>query len=143
MTHHSDIPAGRLPSRRNILTGAGVLAAIGAAGAMTSASALTREPIPSTTPYADRYVGVSKGQFVLNGRNIRFGGANNYYLHQKSHYAIDALLSDAAAMGLSVIRAWAFADGISPCMQRCSHAPTFTTKLRSIPWITLCGKPAS
>lgn len=114
MKHHSETPTHRLPARRHILTGAGVLGAIGATSVMGSASALTRQPIPATAPKADHYVGVSKGQFVLNGRTLRFGGANNYYLHQKSHYAIDALLNDAAAMGLSVIRAWAFADGISP-----------------------------
>ncbi|WP_392675159.1 cellulase family glycosylhydrolase [Streptomyces sp. LN785] len=49
--------------------------------------------------------------FRLNGRPFRFGGTNCYYLHQQSHYMIDSVLGDAAAMGLPVVRAWAFADG--------------------------------
>lgn len=49
--------------------------------------------------------------FMVGGKVFRFGGTNCYYLHQSSHYMIDAVLNDAAAMGLSVVRAEAFADG--------------------------------
>ncbi|MFI8081755.1 cellulase family glycosylhydrolase [Kitasatospora sp. NPDC086009] len=57
------------------------------------------------------FVTARNGELRLNGRKFRFGGTNCYYLHQQSHYMIDAVLNDAAAMGLTVIRAWAFADG--------------------------------
>ncbi|RKE17819.1 cellulase family glycosylhydrolase [Streptomyces sp. TLI_171] len=66
-------------------------------------------------PRADRgkrsFVTAGGGQLRLDGRKFRFGGTNCYYLHQQSPYMIDAVLNDAAAMGLTVIRAWAFADG--------------------------------
>ncbi len=57
------------------------------------------------------FVGVKNGAFTVAGKTFRFGGTNTYYLHQVSHYMIDAALNDAAAMSLSVVRAWAFADG--------------------------------
>ncbi|MFE1357316.1 hypothetical protein ACFW6T_35675, partial [Kitasatospora phosalacinea] len=57
------------------------------------------------------FVTARGGELRLDGRAFRFGGTNCYYLHQQSHYMIDAVLNDAAAMGLTVIRAWAFADG--------------------------------
>jgi mannan endo-1,4-beta-mannosidase len=57
------------------------------------------------------FVTARGGELRLDGRTFRFGGTNCYYLHQQSHYMIDAVLNDAAAMGLTVVRAWAFADG--------------------------------
>ncbi|MBR7836436.1 cellulase family glycosylhydrolase, partial [Actinospica durhamensis] len=61
---------------------------------------------------ADRpFVGVAHGRFAVGGKTFRFGGTNCYYLHQQSHYMIDAALDDIAAAGFSVVRAWAFADG--------------------------------
>ncbi len=51
--------------------------------------------------------------FRIGRASFRFGGTNCYYLHQQSHYMIDNALDDAAAMGLPVVRAWAFADGES------------------------------
>ena len=57
------------------------------------------------------FVTARNGQFYLAGSPWRFGGTNTYYLHQQSHYMIDSALNDAAAMSLTVVRAWAFADG--------------------------------
>ncbi len=57
------------------------------------------------------FVTVHGGAFSVDGTAFRFGGTNCYYLHQQSHYMIDAVLDDAAAMSLRVLRAWAFADG--------------------------------
>jgi len=58
------------------------------------------------------FVRVRDGAFQLGGAPFRFGGTNCYYLHQQSHYMIDAVLDDAANMSLKVLRAWAFADGV-------------------------------
>ena len=57
------------------------------------------------------FVTVRGGKFSVDGKPLRFGGTNTYYLHQQSHYMIDSALNDAAAMSLTVVRAWAFADG--------------------------------
>ena len=57
------------------------------------------------------FVTTRGGELRLDGKPFRFAGTNCYYLHQQSHYMIDAVLNDAAAMGLAVVRAWAFADG--------------------------------
>src|SRR5689334_17322054 len=103
------------PIRRSGLTRRGVLAAgaAGAAGAGLTA-ALTAGPA-AAAPGSGRdrgdFVTVHKGAFSLRGKPFRFGGTNCYYLHQASHYMIDSVLNDAAAMGLTAMRAWAFADG--------------------------------
>jgi mannan endo-1,4-beta-mannosidase len=44
--------------------------------------------------------------FDLGGQPFRFGGTNNYYLHYKSQAMVDDVFADAAAMNLTVIRAW-------------------------------------
>lgn len=90
--------------RRRLLLGAAV-----AAGAVV----LTAPQAPAA-PAARRHKGFVRtdgDRFVVDGSPFRFGGTNCYYLHQQSHYMIDSVLDDAAAMGLPVIRAWAFADG--------------------------------
>lgn len=108
-------------SRRGVLAGAagGVAAlGIGLTGA-TARAATGPTPTPSTNaatssafPGRPRtFVAVRGGFFTLDNRPFRFAGTNTYYLHQQSHYMIDAALNDAKAMGLSVVRAWAFADG--------------------------------
>jgi mannan endo-1,4-beta-mannosidase len=50
---------------------------------------------------------------LLNGEPFRFAGTNNYYMHYKSNEMIDAVLDDAAEMGLNAIRVWGFMEGIS------------------------------
>ncbi|MET7451426.1 cellulase family glycosylhydrolase [Streptomyces sp. NPDC005574] len=85
-------------------------AAVGAGSALLLPSGSARAAGASHRPRGD-YVTVRKGEFVHAGSRFRFGGTNCYYLHQRSHYMIDSALDDAAAMGLSVVRAWAFADG--------------------------------
>src|ERR1700761_5692338 len=98
------------PSRRTVLarTVAGTVA--GAAGVSLglgkTAPALAADP-----GHRGEFVTTHKGQFQIAGKPFRFGGTNTYYLHQQSHYMIDMALDDASAMGLRVVRAWAFADG--------------------------------
>ncbi len=57
------------------------------------------------------FVRVHGGAFLLAGRRFRFCGTNNYYLHYKSRRMTDSVLSDAATMGLRVVRCWGFLDG--------------------------------
>lgn len=90
-------------SRRALLAGT----AAGAIG-LAAATALPAEAAPAAR---SSFVTAHNGRFWLNGRPLRFGGTNTYYLHQQSHYMIDNALNDAAAMSLPVVRAWAFADG--------------------------------
>lgn len=93
-------------SRRRLLVGAAAGAGAAALLPSVSAHAAAGSPRP-----LGAYIGVGGGEFVRSGRRFRFGGTNCYYLHQQSHYMIDSVLNDAAAMGLTVVRAWAFADG--------------------------------
>jgi mannan endo-1,4-beta-mannosidase len=90
--------------------------AIGGAfgGGLAAVLAPSTLPVSAATPRADRFVRVRNQMFEVAGVPFRFGGSNCYYLHQQSHYMIDSVLDDAAAMSLAVIRAWAFADGTSP-----------------------------
>ncbi len=48
--------------------------------------------------------------FTLDGRPFYFAGANNYYLMYQSQPAVLSVLDRAVAMGLQVIRTWAFLD---------------------------------
>jgi mannan endo-1,4-beta-mannosidase len=104
-----------LPSatRRRVLTGAiagaaglsaGLLDPLQARAAVGSLSA-TASSGPSD------FVTVRGESFRSGGATFRFAGTNTYYLHQQSHYMVDMALDDAAAMGMRVVRAWAFADG--------------------------------
>ncbi|WP_299038647.1 cellulase family glycosylhydrolase [uncultured Pseudokineococcus sp.] len=116
------------PSRRGLLLGAGGAAGavagglsglahpLAAAAAATPAAAAPggRPAALADSPYRDQvtsFVTSRRSSFLLDGRPWRFGGTNCYYLHQKSHYMVDSVLNDARAMGLQVVRAWAFADG--------------------------------
>jgi mannan endo-1,4-beta-mannosidase len=101
-------------SRRGVLIGGGAMGAAGLMLALNPAPALADPASLSSTDGRSKsgdFVAVKHGSFWLHGKRFRFGGTNCYYLHQQSHYMIDAVLNDAAAMSLSVIRAWAFADG--------------------------------
>ena len=100
-------------TRRRFLAGA---AGLGAGLALTAVPLSAADAAPATAdPKPVRakgaFVKTKDGQFTIAGTPFRFGGTNTYYLHQRSHYMIDAALNDAAAMSLSVVRAWAFADG--------------------------------
>jgi mannan endo-1,4-beta-mannosidase len=98
-------------SRRRLLGGVGAATLLGAAaatGQVTPAEAQARPLSP--WPRLHR-VRVQHGDFRLNGDPWRFGGTNCYYLHVSSHYMIDSVLNNAAAMSLRVMRAWAFFDG--------------------------------
>lgn len=102
------------PSRRQLLTGAGVVAAGGAAGAFGMALPAEAAVTPAhSRPHGPKqpFVSVRGHDFRLHGRRWRWGGTNCYYLHTQSHYMIDSILNNAKAMGMAVVRAWAFNDG--------------------------------
>jgi mannan endo-1,4-beta-mannosidase len=105
-------------TRRGLLAGG----AAGAAG-LLAAPVLASTAAAADPRYTNDFVTVSGGGFRLHGKPFRFGGTNTYYLHQKSHYMIDNALGDAAAMGLPVIRAWAFADGTDRSEKPLQPAP--------------------
>ena len=86
------------------------LASAGAAPTLATAGSDARSG-PAGPGRPHEFVTVRNGGFSVAGRPLRFGGTNTYYLHQQSHYMIDKALDDASAMGLTVVRAWAFADG--------------------------------
>ena len=104
-------------TRRAVLAGtvAGAAGLAMGAGAIPAAAATAaRAGLASGGTFPGRpheFVTVRGGKFSVGGKPLRFGGTNTYYLHQQSHYMIDSALDDAAAMSLSVVRAWAFADG--------------------------------
>lgn len=81
--------------------------------ATTGLAAAACRPPDSNSASSSKFVGAADGNFVLDGRAWRFGGSNCYYLHEGSHHVIDLILESAAAMGLAVIRCWAFSDGNS------------------------------
>lgn len=106
------------PVTRRAAIGGTLAAGLGAALASSAPLAT------AATPHASTFVRVRNQSFEIAGQPFRFGGSNCYYLHQQSHYMIDSVLDDAAAMSLAVIRAWAFADG-----------PATTTPLQPEPFV--------
>lgn len=48
--------------------------------------------------------------FEQNGRPFRFAGANSYYVSYKPREVVDHLFDAMSAIGLTVLRAWAFLD---------------------------------
>jgi mannan endo-1,4-beta-mannosidase len=107
-------PAGGASlSRRGVLAGlAGAgLAAAGVTATSTSPAAAATAPLSTAGGRPTEFVSARHGQFTVGGRPWRFGGTNNYYLHDQSHFMIDSVLQDAASMSLRVIRAWSFIDG--------------------------------
>lgn len=103
-------------SRRGLLLGGAALAA-----GLTTLGAAPAAAAPARGRRA--FVTRRGREFVLGGRPWRFSGTNCYYLHQKSPMMIDAVLEDAAAMGLRTVRAWAFADGTERSEKPLQPAP--------------------
>ncbi|KAK4700879.1 mannan endo-1,4-beta-mannosidase, partial [Phenoliferia sp. Uapishka_3] len=54
------------------------------------------------------FVRTSGTQFTLGGKYFNFGGTNAYWLAQQSNADIDKSFKDMAALGLKVVRTWAF-----------------------------------
>jgi mannan endo-1,4-beta-mannosidase len=52
-------------------------------------------------------------KLMLNGKEFRFSGSNNYYFHYRSNKMIDDVMDNASNMGLKVMRCWGFIDGTS------------------------------
>ena len=75
-------------------------------GALFSAGRTVRAEAPSS-----EFVSVQNGQFMFLGKEYRFVGTNNYYLHYKDNTMITSVLKDASAAGFNVIRMWGFFDG--------------------------------
>src|SRR5262249_16975930 len=98
-------------TRRRVLTGAIAGAAGLSAGLLDPLQARAAVAADTASTGTSGFVTVRGGNFRADGATFRFAGTNTYYLHQQSHYMVDMALDDAAAMGMRVVRAWAFADG--------------------------------
>jgi mannan endo-1,4-beta-mannosidase len=78
---------------------------MGAAGCLVPAQYGSRAP-EAPIEATDR----PSATFVLDGAPFCFVGANNYYMTYKSRRMTDDVLRSARAMGLRVLRIWAFID---------------------------------
>jgi mannan endo-1,4-beta-mannosidase len=67
--------------------------------------------LPPIAEYTSKFVSTTGTNFMSQGGSFYFVGTNNYYLHYASHFMIDDVLKDVAAMGLQIVRMWGFLDG--------------------------------
>ena len=74
------------------------------AGASPSPTS-SRPPVPRSA-----FVQRDGNDLELGGKDFRFAGTNNYYLHYKGQVMRDAVLDKAAASGFSVVRTWGWFD---------------------------------
>lgn len=98
--------------RRSFLRTAAAVG-IGTAG-VALANPLTASPVLAAThedTETHGFVERKKANFTLDEKTFFFAGTNNYYLHYKSHFMIDGVLTTAATLGLKVIRTDGFLDG--------------------------------
>ena len=70
----------------------------------------------SIPPITTSFVQTSGHQFVLDGKPLYINGANMYWLmitaaNPERKSEVSKVLRDAARVGVSVVRTWAFADG--------------------------------
>ena len=84
---------------------------LGVAGAALASPLTSISALAATQKPEEDFVGRKGSEFTLHDKTFYFAGTNNYYLHYQSHFMIDDVLKDAVAMGLPVIRYWAFLDG--------------------------------
>jgi mannan endo-1,4-beta-mannosidase len=61
-------------------------------------------------PHDHNFVQRDGPGLVLNGKDFRFAGTNNYYPMYKSQFMVDDLFSTAAAQGFTVFRMWGSLD---------------------------------
>lgn len=66
--------------------------------------------VMSAAPALPGFVTTEGTRFLLNGRDYRVAGANNYYLGFAGDSAVEAVLDLAQEMGLNTLRTWAFLD---------------------------------
>lgn len=74
-------------------------------------SGLTSVHTAEAAAPSPEFISVENGQFMFLGKEYRFVGTNNYYLHYKDNTMITAVLDDAVDAGFNVIRMWGFFDG--------------------------------
>lgn len=61
--------------------------------------------------YTNEFVTTENGKFMYLGKEFRFLGTNNYYLHYKDNLMVESVLDAASEAGFNVIRMWGFFDG--------------------------------
>jgi mannan endo-1,4-beta-mannosidase len=107
------------------------------AGAQSAATETETKSETSATP-GDALLTVEptntpSGVFLHQGKPFCFSGTNNYYLTYKDKVMVDDVFAQAKAMGLKVMRTWAYVDRGSlddtvPSTNRSEHQGLFGTQ---------------
>ncbi len=71
-----------------------------------NAAAIPVEPITS-------FVTQQGSKLMLDGKEYRIAGTNNYYMHYGEYSMIKDVLDDCVKLGINTIRVWGFMDGVN------------------------------
>ncbi|MGN0916475.1 MAG: cellulase family glycosylhydrolase [Succinivibrio sp.] len=70
------------------------------------------EVAPANDPITS-FVTQEGTKLMLDGKEYRIAGTNNYYMHYGERSMITDVLDDAVALGINTIRVWGFMDGVN------------------------------
>jgi len=79
-------------------------------GGAQSPDGLAAQPVPAAELLAVQPTNTPSGVFLNQGKPFCFAGSNNYYLTYKDKVMVDDVFAQAKALGLKVLRTWAFED---------------------------------
>ena len=79
----------------------------------SSSATATKVAVPEPAAVDSNFVTQQGNKLMLNGKEYRIAGTNNYYMHYGDLSMIRDVLDDAKAMGINTLRVWGFMDGVN------------------------------
>ena len=84
-----------------------------ACNSTTSTTEQTKKVVVPPAEPVTSFVTQQGAKLMLDGKEYRIAGTNNYYMHYGEYSMIKDVLDDCVDMGINTIRVWGFMDGIN------------------------------